>query len=83
MTEDQRRLIRFALTEAGSEITTLWGGSLPADVATTPYDVAALLVRTPEAALFRAVEAPEVFLHEEPSYATWSPHIHRAPTPGA
>jgi tRNA threonylcarbamoyladenosine biosynthesis protein TsaB len=56
---------------------------LPADVATTPYDVAALLVRTPEAALFRAVEAPEAFLHEEPSYATWSPHIHRAPTPGA
>ena len=34
MTEDQRRLIRFALTEAGSEITTLWGGSLPADIAT-------------------------------------------------
>jgi tRNA threonylcarbamoyladenosine biosynthesis protein TsaB len=56
---------------------------LPADVATTPYDVAALLARTPEAALFRAVEAPEAFLHEEPSYATWSPHIHRAPTPGA
>jgi DNA-binding IclR family transcriptional regulator len=34
MTEDQRHLIRFALTEAGSEITTLWGGSLPADIAT-------------------------------------------------
>lgn len=34
MTEDQRRLIRFALTGAGSEITTLWGGTLPADIAT-------------------------------------------------
>lgn len=34
MAEDQRRLIRFALTEAGSEITTLWGGTLPADIAT-------------------------------------------------
>ncbi len=34
MTEDQRRLIRFALTQAGTEITTLWGGTLPADIAT-------------------------------------------------
>jgi tRNA threonylcarbamoyladenosine biosynthesis protein TsaB len=56
---------------------------LPTDVVTTPYDVAALLARTTEAAIFRSVEAPEAFLHEEPSYATWSPHIHRAPTPSA
>ncbi|NBQ57858.1 MAG: peptidase M22 [Opitutaceae bacterium] len=56
---------------------------LPTDVVTTPYDVAALLARTTEAAIFRYVEAPEAFLHEEPSYATWSPHIHRAPTPSA
>lgn len=34
MTEDQRRLIRFALIAAGQEITTLWGGTLPADIAT-------------------------------------------------
>jgi DNA-binding IclR family transcriptional regulator len=34
MTEDQRRLIRFALTDAGQQITTLWGGTLPADIAT-------------------------------------------------
>ncbi len=34
MTEPQRRLIRFALTQAGTEITTLWGGTLPADIAT-------------------------------------------------
>jgi DNA-binding IclR family transcriptional regulator len=34
MSEDQRRLIRFALTDAGQEITTLWGGTLPADIAT-------------------------------------------------
>lgn len=56
---------------------------LPTDVVTTPYDVAALLARTSEAAIFRSVEAPEAFLHEEPKYATWSPHIHRAPTPSA
>jgi hypothetical protein len=34
MTEAQRRLIRFALIKAGTEITTIWGGSLPADIAT-------------------------------------------------
>ncbi len=34
MTEAQRRLIRFALTQAGTEITTLWGGTLPSDIAT-------------------------------------------------
>ena len=34
MSEDQRRLIRFALASAGSEITSLWGGTLPADIAT-------------------------------------------------
>ena len=56
---------------------------LPEDVATTPYDVAALLARTSEDAIFRGVDTPEAFLHEEPSYATWSPHIHRAPSPSA
>lgn len=34
MNEAQRRLIRFALTEAGGAITSIWGGSLPADIAT-------------------------------------------------
>lgn len=34
MNESQRRLIRFALTQAGTEITTLWGGTLPADIVT-------------------------------------------------
>ena len=31
---DDHAMVRFALTEAGSEITTLWGGTLPADIAT-------------------------------------------------
>lgn len=34
MSEDQRRLIRFALTASGQDITTLWGGTLPAELAT-------------------------------------------------
>lgn len=34
MTDSQRRLIRFALMQAGTEITTLWGGTLPADIVT-------------------------------------------------
>ncbi|OYU38803.1 MAG: IclR family transcriptional regulator [Pseudorhodobacter sp. PARRP1] len=34
MGEAQRRKIRHALLQAGTEITTLWGGTLPADIAT-------------------------------------------------
>ena len=34
MSEAQRRLVRHALLQAGTEITTLWGGTLPADIAT-------------------------------------------------
>jgi tRNA threonylcarbamoyladenosine biosynthesis protein TsaB len=52
---------------------------LPAKVAVTPYLLADLLPRTAEADLFHETGAPDAFLHEEPSYATWTPHIHRAP----
>lgn len=34
MDEAQRQLIRQMLVQAGSEITTIWGGSLPLDIAT-------------------------------------------------
>ncbi|EKD61219.1 MAG: hypothetical protein ACD_54C00342G0005, partial [uncultured bacterium] len=34
MNEPQRRLIRYALMQAGTEITAIWGGSLPSDIAT-------------------------------------------------
>lgn len=54
---------------------------LPAGVARVPYSVADLLPRVAEADLFRATAAPDAFLHEEPSYATWTPKIHRAPAP--
>jgi tRNA threonylcarbamoyladenosine biosynthesis protein TsaB len=52
---------------------------LPSDVASTSYSLAELLPRIAHADLFREADAPDAFLHEEPSYATWTPHIHRAP----
>lgn len=52
---------------------------LPPDVSSTPYDVAAALERQRGAALFHEVEQPDAFLHEEPSYVTWTPQVHRAP----
>ena len=53
---------------------------LPPHVSPTPYVLAELLARTSETNLFRETNAPDAFLHEEPSYATWTPQIHRAPT---
>ncbi len=53
---------------------------LPANVTRVPYSLAELLPRVADADLFRATEAPEAFLHEEPSYVTWTPQIHRAPS---
>ncbi|MBL9188679.1 MAG: peptidase M22 [Opitutaceae bacterium] len=55
--------------------------ALPPGVTRTPYDVADLLTRTREHDLLHLTEAPDAFLHEEPSYARWTPQIHRAPAP--
>ncbi|MEY2878869.1 MAG: hypothetical protein RLZZ15_1249 [Verrucomicrobiota bacterium] len=78
-------LRRVATTELGAEGALVmpenfrhWS-PLPAGVSTTSYALAELLPRIADADVFRATAAPEAFLHEEPSYATWSPHIHRAP----
>ncbi|HXA15320.1 MAG TPA: peptidase M22 [Opitutaceae bacterium] len=54
--------------------------ALPAETRTTGYDLATLLPRVAEAELFRATEAPDAFLHEDPSYQTWTPRIHSATT---
>lgn len=54
--------------------------ALPPSVAPTPYAVGDLLDRTSNLDLLRLTEAPDAFLHEEPSYVTWTPQIHRAPT---
>ena len=52
---------------------------LPSKVSLVPYVLADLWARAPDADLIRATSAPDAFLHEDPSYATWTPQIHRAP----
>lgn len=52
---------------------------LPANVRRVPYSLAALLPQVADADLFRETSEPDAFLHEEPSYVTWTPQIHRAP----
>ncbi|MGC4071899.1 MAG: peptidase M22 [Nibricoccus sp.] len=53
--------------------------TLPASVRTVPYDIASQLPALVETPLFIEAPEPDAFLHEEPSYQTWSPKIHRAP----
>ncbi len=56
--------------------------ALPArEVATVPYDLAELIPTLGSADLFRLTEEPDAFLHEEPSYATWTPQVHQSPAP--
>lgn len=55
--------------------------ALPAGVERVPYALTELLPRTVDAELFHHTEAPDAFLHEEPSYVTWTPQVHRAPAP--
>ena len=52
---------------------------LPPGVTLTPDLLPALLPQVMDEDLFRVTEAPDAFLHEEPSYVTWTPQIHRAP----
>jgi tRNA threonylcarbamoyladenosine biosynthesis protein TsaB len=69
---------------AGEHVTPLelrhWD-PLPPRTATVPYDLAALLARpgVAQADLFRETAEPDAFLHRAPSYAEWTPQIHRAP----
>lgn len=51
---------------------------LPEGVRRTPYDVSELLPSLPDADLFRQTDEPDAFLHEEPSYVTWTPQVHQA-----
>jgi len=53
--------------------------ALPAGAEIVPYDLAELLPRAAGADLFRPAPEPDAFLHAEPSYATWTPKLHRAP----
>jgi tRNA threonylcarbamoyladenosine biosynthesis protein TsaB len=53
--------------------------ALPAGVRTVPYDLAAQIPALRDTPLFVDAPEPDAFLHEEPSYQTWTPKIHRAP----
>jgi len=53
--------------------------ALPPGVRLVPYDLASQLPALIDTALFIEAPEPDAFLHEEPSYQTWSPKIHRAP----
>jgi tRNA threonylcarbamoyladenosine biosynthesis protein TsaB len=52
---------------------------LPAPVTRVKYALADLLPHVADADLFHETDSPDAFLHEPPSYATWSPQIHRGP----
>ena len=51
----------------------------PPHLATLPYDPKSVFERLPETPFFSPVGEPDAFLHEEPSYATWTPQVHRSP----
>jgi tRNA threonylcarbamoyladenosine biosynthesis protein TsaB len=53
--------------------------SLPANVKHIPYSLADLLPQVRDVDLLHETETPDAFLHEEPSYVTWRPQVHRAP----
>lgn len=54
--------------------------ALPRGVERVPYSLEDCFPRVADDNLFRATDAPDAFLHEEPSYVTWTPQIHRAPS---
>ena len=58
-----------------------WSALPPTPVATVPYDLAALVPALDAAELFRPTGEPDAFLHEEPSYVTWTPRVHQSPSP--
>lgn len=53
----------------------------PAGLQTVPYSVEQMLQTLEETPLLREAPEPDAFLHEEPTYQTWTPQIHRAPSP--
>ncbi len=76
---------RYPASELSGELVMPEGfrhwDALPPGTTLTPYDLASLLAlpAVADADLFRATEAPDAFLHQEPTYAKWTPRIHRAP----
>lgn len=56
-----------------------WSASPPQTLAPVPYDPSRLAADLMDASIFRETSAPDAFLHEDPTYAKWTPAIHRAP----
>jgi len=52
---------------------------LPEGTRRVPYDVGTLLHATAHRPLLRESPEPDAFLHEDPQYVTWTPHVHQAP----
>jgi tRNA threonylcarbamoyladenosine biosynthesis protein TsaB len=52
---------------------------LPAGTTEVSYDLRELLPRVWRTPLLSPCAEPDAFLHEQPSYVTWTPAIHRAP----
>lgn len=52
---------------------------LPTSPARVSYCLSELLPKVWDIDFLHLSDAPDAFLHEEPSYVTWSPKIHRAP----
>jgi tRNA threonylcarbamoyladenosine biosynthesis protein TsaB len=79
------KLERVPASELAGELMTPEGfrhwDPLPPGTSTTRYDLAKIFSMPPvyDADLFREAPSPDAFLHREPEYAKWTPHIHRAP----
>lgn len=80
-----RPLLRVARSELAGRIASPEGfrhwEALPEATERVSYDLEKLLAQpaVAQAALMRETAEPEAFLHQEPTYATWEPQIHRAP----
>jgi tRNA threonylcarbamoyladenosine biosynthesis protein TsaB len=53
---------------------------MPAGVRVVPYQLPFILPRIEDLDFFDHAPEPDAFLHEEPSYQTWTPQVHRAPS---
>ncbi|HKB91419.1 MAG TPA: peptidase M22, partial [Opitutaceae bacterium] len=52
--------------------------ALPPRAEKISYNISALMAPLSSAPLFREKPEPDAMLHEEPSYKTWVPQVHRA-----
>lgn len=53
----------------------------PEGVEIVPYQLSVMLEALRDAPLLSETSEPDAFLHEAPSYQTWTPQVHRAPLP--